>query len=151
MAITEPRDILIQAIFVKWNATAALTTAFPAGIFQEERATSTTANPASGTHFPYAIIPAGGGWTSTRTGQTCASDYWTHPLAFRLYHNDFALCAALVPIVAAVFSSITLSLSLASGSLVKNKEGRIRYVKESDGVCYAEIAYEFETSFPLRA
>lgn len=150
MAVTEPRDILIQAILAKWDADTGGLAAQCPRIWQEQRDTSTTANPASGSHFPYATIPAGGEWISTRIRQTCAADYWEHQLAFRLYQTSFAACAALVPYVAAVFAKQSLTLSLASGQLVKNKEGRINYVKESDGVFYAQLAYEFETSFPLR-
>lgn len=150
MPATEPRDILIQAIFAKWDATPALVSACP-GVWQGDRDTATTANPASGTHFPYAVLPDGRQYQSVRTGQTCGNDYWTHQVGIRLYHNSYAECAALVALVAAVFSTQSLTLTLAAGSLVKNKEGRVKYVKESEGVHYAELTYEFETSFPLRA
>ncbi len=150
MPTTEPRDILIQAILVKWDADADLVTQFGGRVWQNDRDTATTANPASGNFYPYAIIPAGGEWISTRIRQSCGNDYWQHQIAFKLYSNSFAQCAALVPFVAAVFSKQSLGLALAAGGLVKNKENRVRYLKETEGVHFAELSYEFETSLPLR-
>lgn len=148
MANTEPLDILIQGIATKWLATAALTSAI-AGPWRDERTATATVNPASGSPYPYCVIKIQE--DSEVFATSCSSDYWQHTIRFRLYQTSYAACAALAPLVNAVFNSNTLALTLAAGSLVKNRRRRVKYVKETEGVHYAELIYEFQTSYPIQA
>lgn len=154
--ITEPRDILIQGICAKWQATPALTGAM-AGVWQGDRSQTTTANPSTGgsppnSHFPYVVIPdtKSGGGRSSRFASTCGNDYWRHEIHFRLYHKSYAECAALAKLVNDVFRPRSLSLTLAAGEVVKNQFEDVLYREESKGVHYADLIYEFETSFPVQ-
>lgn len=147
MANTEPLDILIQGIATKWAATAALTSAI-AGPWRDERPETARVNPASGSPYPYCVINAD---DSEVFATSCSSDYWQHTIRFRLYETSHAACAALAPLVNAVFNSNTLALTLAAGALVKNRRRRVKYVKETEGVHYVELNYEFQTSYPIQA
>lgn len=148
MADTEPLDILIQGIAAKWLATAALTTAI-AGPWRGGKPANTAENPASGTHFPYCIILEEAG--SQVFASTPGNDYYEHTIIFRVYNTSNSACAALAPLINAVFNSKTLALTLSAGALVKSRRRRVKYVKETEGVHYLEQTYEFHTSYPIPA
>jgi hypothetical protein len=147
MTTTDPLDILIQAIAAKWAATSALSTI--AGPWRGERATDAAANPASGTMFPYCVIPDDRGSPSIMFTMSCGNEYWRHEIKFRIYSTTEAAAAIAGKLVDDVFRPASLSLSLAAGSLLKNRHIRIRYVKEDNSTWYCELTYEFETSRPV--
>lgn len=148
MANTEPLDILIQGIGAKWLATPAITGVI-AGPWRDERPATAQVNPVSGTMYPYGIIKVPE--DSEVFMSSCGNDYWQHTIRFRLYETSHAACADLAPLVNAVFNSNTLALTLSAGALVKNRRRRVKYVKETEGVHYIELTYEFQTSYPTQA
>lgn len=145
--ITEPLDVLIQAIIAKWAATPALNGNI-SGPWRAELPTGTQANPPIGQHFPYCVIPdEKHGLGSMLERMTCATEYWRHNIPFRLYDVSPEACRMRVAAVDAVFWPSNLSLPLARGELVMHRRIRQRYV-HLDGVWYAETTYQFETSWP---
>lgn len=146
--VTEPVDVLLQAIVAKWAETPALNDNIP-GPWRGEKPANTQANPASGTHYPYCVIPAGpAGARGSLTTFTCGNEYWRIIVPFYLYDETPEACRLLVAAVDTVFRSSALSLSLAAGSLVKHRRIDQQYSQLETRVWRAEVIYQFETSWP---
>jgi hypothetical protein len=147
MAVTEPRDVLIQALAAKWIAAGTLTGI--AGPYRGEKPTDTQANPASGTHFPYCVVPDDRGGGMRLIQFTCGNEYWEGEIQFRVYNTTQALCAASLKLIDDVFRPGALSLTMAQGSLIQHRHIATRYVQESKSVWYGEYEMYFMTSRPI--
>jgi hypothetical protein len=143
MASKDPRAVLLAALIAKWAATTALQNGINGPWLGSERPADAQGNPASGTLYPYCLIPTEG---SPLDRMTCASEFYRHDVTFRVYDLSPENCQTAVELVKSVFDSDTLSLTLVDGSVVSHRPtGGARYVQQDKTVWYGEFSYRFDT------
>lgn len=141
--MAEPFADLAAGLVTKWQASVSLQNVIQ-GPWRSERSADQSANPASGTYYPFCLFDG----RASLEIVSCGREYYGHEVEFKIYNRTPELVAGHAATLKAVYDSDALTLTLSEGNLISHRPRDSRYVQIDKGVWYVSLNYYFQTSRP---